>query len=170
MEKVWQAVSKGNPSADAKIYRTSIEAMVGVALQTLADRVMEEGLEKRALLQKSFSFTLSGGATSIISSNSTLLIDSVPQSGYVLLSGITDPLCWLPERADLNHPPALPDFTFYSIFGGQILVRDYTGAVPSATALTVYGNYVPTISEVPDPQLVDDFIAIGVQIASKGPQ
>lgn len=166
--KVWYEISRGNPERDIKVYRVAIQAHQDRALRILADTIADAEEPKRALLQSSFSFTLDGTGSSLLSNNSTVIPEKIPSTGYVTLSGITNPLLWLPYRLDLDNPPQLPDYQgtkgmFYTIFNNQIVVRDSQGNIPAQTALTVYGSYVPTIAQVPD-LLVRDLVNIGVAL------
>lgn len=170
VERVWYDLSKGNPEIQAGVYRSAIESALPQALNDLAELIAKSDPPTRALLQSDFSFTLSSGEA-VLSGNPTLIPRYIAQSGYVTLSGLTEPLCWVPHRADLTAsrlPSSQTDYNFYTVADGKIIVRTNTGAIPSATALTVMGSYVPTISQVPDGQLVDELVGIGVAIAREG--
>jgi hypothetical protein len=168
VDEVFFQLGRGRAEKDAMLYRSSIYALSNNALRLLADSIAQAGPEKRVYLQKNFNFTLSGGAVSI-PLTSTIIPEWIPSAGYVTLSGITNPLLWLPYRSDLDTPPPLgSDFTFpqggfYTLFGQTVIVRDVTKAVPTQTALSINSIFNPLISEVPD-DLVKDLVNIGVSL------
>lgn len=165
VEKVFQRMGKGLSETELKMYRTSIEACLPEALTNLGEKVaMDPSPNKRSLLQTSFSFTLSSGSASLASST-TLLRKSIPVVGYVTMTSVTNQLQWLPFRRDLDNPPPLPDYYFYTIFNDTIIVRNHLAAVPSETALTLIANFIPTISQVDD-ELLDDLVAIIISMLS----
>lgn len=139
----------------------AVEKLLNAALQRLGQTVSDDADQKvRALLQKSFSLTLSGGEIAL---DSTMVPTGLGDA-YVSLSGVTEPLQYLPYYQDVLNPPNLSDYTYYTVSHNKFVVRDYTGAVPSATSLTVNNaNYIPAISQVPD-ALIDDLIDIGVDL------
>ena len=165
VEKVFQRIAKGKPSATVGHYRSAVESTVDAALKIMADAVADSpDPVKRALLQKDFSYTLSGGEA-VLSTNPSLITNTIPSVGYVTLAGVTQPLQWLPFRLDLDFPPPISEYTYYTIIDNKIVVRSSSGAIPSGTALTVHANYIPTLAEVPDELTDDDLVTIGLQIA-----
>lgn len=164
VDKIFYRLSRGLPEREIGHYRSAIESTAQAALQDLADSVAASEEPKRGLLQKSFPFTLSGGEATL-SAETNLLISTIPLTGYVTLSGVTAPLQWLPNRLDLDFPPNIGDFVFYTLLDQKIIVRDATGAIPSPTALTIHGSYVPTFADIPNELVDDDLIKIGLNLA-----
>ncbi len=139
----------------------TIEGGLNYCLQQLADMAAAD--EKiRVRLQQSFSITLTSGVATL----PTTLITSPDAIGAftVTLANTTNPLQYLPQGLDRYAAPPFSDWLYYTIHNGQITVFDYTGAVTSETAVTLLGNFVPTISTVPD-VLSDDLVAIGIKWA-----
>jgi len=138
----------------------TIEGGVSYCLQQLADLVVEDP-KTRTRLQKSFSLTLTSGATTL---PTTLLTSPKAIESYVLTGAGSYPWEYLPNGNDRFFPPPYPDFTYYVIQNNQLIAFDYTGTVTTETSATLKGNYVPLISEVPD-VLSDDFTAVGIKWA-----
>jgi hypothetical protein len=135
-----------------------IEGGLNYCLQQLADHAASHD-EIRARLQKTHSITLTSGVATL---PTTLLTSPVAIDYYlVTLANTNNPLQFLPNLHDRYNPPSHIDYLYYTIGNNQITVFNYQGTVTSETALTVYGSYVPLITEVPD-VLSDDFAAIGI--------
>lgn len=168
VERVFYAVGMGMDEEQAPVRRTAIEAGLDRALQELAEQIAShKSPAKRSLLQDTFSFTLSGGEVAL-TGEPTLMRKYIPISGYVTLTGVTEALQWLPHRRDLDHPPPLPDYQFYCIADDKIRVVDSSGTATTGTALSILGSYVPTISQVSDPELVDELVNIGIRQFTQG--
>lgn len=161
VDRVFYRVGKGQTEEQAGVTTAAIEAGLNQTLQGLAEMIAShKSAAKRSLLQNSFSFTLSSGEVSL-TAQPTLMRRYIPVTGYLTLTGVTEPLQWLPHRRDLDHPPPLPDYQFYSLFDDKIRVVDSNGTASTGTALTIIGSYVPLISEVAD-ELVDELVNLGV--------
>ncbi len=168
VEKVFQQVSRGLSQDTINVRRAAIEAGLDLALLELAEEVSESQPPYRTLLQKSFVFTLSSGQVSL-ATEPTLMVDTIPATGRVSLTGVTEDLQYVPHYQDLVKFPQswAKDYTYYSFLGNTIYARTSTGAVPTATALTIYSSYIPTLSEVSGVRRLENhLIKIGVALVT----
>lgn len=172
IDKVYYAYSHGQPQPNSGVISAAIEADLPRALQRLADTTAaDDGVCH--LLQKSFtSLTLVGGSSivgSSVATPSTLLTSEQARARYVLtLPGVTNPLQRLWQVEDLFQPPSMLDYYFYALSSGRIVVVNSSGVAPSETALTLVGNFVPLITEVPD-ELSDNLIDHGIALIAEVP-
>ncbi len=116
-----------------------------------------------------YNITLGAGGTAgqdpILGLSPTLLVSKRAKERYrVTLTGERFSLKYLPRVHDLVNPPSTPDYKYYTIFEGAIIVRTSTGAIPTQTALQLIGNYVPSIAQVPD-ELSDNLVDVLVALA-----
>lgn len=169
--RVFQRLSKGNPQGEVKILRSAIENQLPQALQRLADEVAANSKE-RVRLQSLFPLTLGGAGTAGEEPLPSTVVTnkSAIEGWYVRMSGVPNELQYLPNRRDLDNPLSALDYYYYTLFNGALVVRDANGNIPAETALSLYANYTPTISQVPA-ELEDNLINCGVQVALElGPQ
>lgn len=135
-----------------------IEGGLNYCLQQLADHTASSDAI-RSRLQKTHSITLASGVATL---PTTLLTSPIAIDYYlVTLANTTNPLQFLPNLHDRYNPPPHVDYVYYTIGSNQITVFNYQGTLTSETTLTVYGSYVPLISEVPD-VLTDEFVEMGI--------
>lgn len=165
VEFVFLRLGGGKPEEQAGIYRAAIEASLSGALEQLAyDTAEDSNAARRGLLQKVFSLS-AGSGTGVVdfTSEPTIIIRHIPSTGYVTASSLSDrPLQWVPTRQQLDNPPPLSDYHFYTIFANTMIIRSSAGTAPSGTpAITIFSSYIPTISQVPT-ELEGALVDIGV--------
>lgn len=138
-----------------------IEATLDDALGALATLVERSG---QPLLSKDVTVTLTGGVADL-----TTIVD--PMLSSILASGImrithdsVGKLSRVRSRSDLDHHRLLGNYC--AIADNQIYTRqsDGSSAVADGT-LTLQAYYAPVLSAVP-PELENDLIEIGLQLAS----
>ena len=172
---VWNRVTKGKPQMQSEVWRSAVESTLSNALQRLAQRVAgDEALYP--LLQEVFDFSLTGfgdqtiDVINTVNPGHTLLVSHAARRHWRLVSvggGPRFSLKYLPHRRDLDNPPPTPDYHFYTVHDGRIIVRDSDGNIPTDyTEIQLFGNYVPIISDqvFSNGELFDDLVDIGCAI------
>jgi hypothetical protein len=146
------------------IYGGDIEMAAENALHRFATNVAYSPRRwMRELLRKDFSVTITSGTgdlTASLTASEPLMIDRSWADNFFITSGTT-PLQPLPDRTQLSFTRSTM-FIYYTIDGNTIRTRNTDGSLSSlSTTLTITGNYVPTLANVPD-QLTDDFVDVVV--------
>ncbi len=169
-DTVWYRISKGAPQAPSGLWRSAAQATLPNALQRLADQVAADPFLFPLLQREYAGLTLIGGEVSITSINTvgpTLLVsDDARRRWRLTMTNVPFALEYVPNRTDLDNPPPIQDFYYYTVFNDLIVVRDYTGTAPVETDLQIFGNYVPEITNTvfDDGELFDNLIDIGVAL------
>lgn len=149
----------------------AVFSILGDTLQKLADQVAADP-SRYAILYRAYSITLGAGGTAgqdpVTTLSPTLLLSEEARKWWrVTMTGVRFPLSYRPNRTDLDNPPPIsdPDYYYYAIFAGNVVVRDSQGEVPTVTALQFNGNYVPLISDpMLDKELKDDLFDVGTAL------
>lgn len=167
VDTVWYRLTKGKPQPLAELWRAAVQSTLGAALQRLGDRVAaDEGLYP--LLVNEYALTLVTGQVDISGQDPVLLLSEHARAHWrVTMTDIRFPLKYLPNRFDLDNPPPTSDYVFYTVFNKNLVVRDYLGAVPTETAVQLFGNYTPEIDDSSlevDGQLFDNLADIGAAL------
>jgi len=165
VDNVWFRLTKGAPQPAAGIWRVAIQSTLNAALQRLGDRVAaDDGIYPTLFHQ--WSLTLVGGEVDLVSQSPVILLsESARQRWRITMTSVTYSLQFLPNMHDLENPPPTSDFYFYTVFNRKLIVRDSGGAIPSETAVQLYANQSPEITDANltvAGQLYDNLIDIGV--------
>lgn len=146
---------KGNVPPNVDDIAAAVESQRDTVLGRLGDlTAMSEHGPTRALFQKTWTgLTLSGGDVAV---PSDAVIQALPRAVLTLTPLTADPiepLEYVDDLYDLLNPLPISDYINYSVNERKIKVRKYdpeTGraGTPLETALSVTGNYTPTLSDV----------------------
>lgn len=158
----------GTPAA----YPADVQTLIGDALKKLALTVAAHP-DNRQLLRRDYSITITSGTGSLATALATTeppLIEALPSAHLLITSG-TNPMQYLPDRAQLSLTRPLGFFIYWTNDESTIRTRNTDGSLSSlSTTITATCNYIPLISSVPT-QLEDQFVALlAGEIKSRTPQ
>ena len=145
----------------------AVESLLSAALLQLGERIASDpNPALRARLQGTFTATITGGIADL-SPFTTLKIGHIA-TGYVTHPNINTAMQYLPNRTDLDNPPNLSDYYYYTIFNNSVIAVDNTGAAVPNGAITIVASQNPSLPQVPD-SLVDRLLNIAVGLALENP-
>lgn len=171
VDTVFYRMTKGASQPESKLWRAAIQSTLDNALQRLGDIVAaDDGLAP--LLFNTFNVTLGAGGSAgqdpiNTFSPALLLSEAARQRWRVTMTGVRFSLQYRPTFHDLELPSIVPDpdLMRYTVFNKCIVVRDFLGAIPAQTALQIYGNTTPLITDTAiDTQLFDNLVDLGIAI------
>lgn len=117
------------------------------ALGRLAEKVAAEP-DSYTVLQRAYPLVLASGEISLLNQNPSLLFSSAAKKNWhVTMADVRFPIVHIPNRRDFLNLPPTPDYYFYNLLNGVLAVRNYANEIPAETALILYGNYVPLITD-----------------------
>lgn len=153
---------------------TTVFSIRDAALHRLAGRVSRDaGLY--TLLQTQYDLTLNLGEASLLGLQPTLLLSKETRKFWLItMTGVDHSIKLLNSITDLNNPPPVSSFYYATVFQWKLLVRDSAKAIPEETALQLFGNGVPLLTDPvfeEDGELRDDLIDVAVELLleSKNP-
>lgn len=167
---VWLRLTKGRSQKATGVFRSSLESIIPAALQRLADRVSADDALYTLLYRTYTGLTLDGtGAVTITGQSPTPLLSIAARKHWrVTMTGVRFSLQFLPDLHHLSNPPQLLDRYFYTIFAGQITVRDGSGNIVPETDLQWATSFVPALITDVNDQLTDNLVDIGEALALAG--
>jgi hypothetical protein len=156
IEKVRSRVLPDANDETIKKFDFIVEQVLPSALKEAALKVAESKDESvRAQLQKDFTAALTTGKadmSGLLSAAEPLLLRfPFPRISH---STLTYPLQPVPSLFRLQIQPTVTDWGFYALENAKIHTKDTNGSLTGLTGnLTITGNFVPTLANLPNPLL-----------------
>lgn len=155
------------------ILKPDVLSWIDEGLKRLARRVLD-GPEYREL-QKEISLSITAGKATI--SDSTVIVDSIPETGLVMVGSTIAK--WKPRYQSLLQSSLQTDVYHYALRGNVLHFKDTSGSLSFIGTATVLANFVPTTLNVSsttdlpvrfENQLIDTLIEMSAEKKFRKPQ